>query len=124
MKIIKTTEYKKAQTNIKEPSRYSEDDQKQKAERGLAYPFNTLKERRDLILNTFKKDAITKGKTEADENDVQIANSRLINENKLIDDYSRPIPIEKLLQEKKVRWGIDCPLITKEELDQTLLTNI
>jgi len=121
MKIFKTANYKKAQEHLKYPPSYNEEYGRSRAEMDLSYPFSTLKQRRKILLNKFVEHAIQKGKTEATDEDVEFANSFLIRDLPN-DSYGRPRSLEKVLQEKKDRYGIEVIPITKEELNKMLFT--
>lgn len=121
MKILKTANYKKiSQEHLKYPPSYSTEYWRSKAEMNLSYPFSTLKQRREMLLNKFKEHAVKEGKREADDADVQFANSLLIRELPN-DSYGRPQSRDKVLQEAKDKYGIEVIPITKEELDQMLI---
>jgi len=123
MKILRTATYKKiSQEHLKYPPSYNEEYWRSKAEMNLSYPFSTLQKRKEMLLNKFKEHAIKEGKIEADENDVQFANSLLIRDLPN-DSYGRPQSVEKVLEEAKNRYGIEVIPVTKEELDNMLGQN-
>ncbi len=120
MKIIKSAKYKISQEHLEYPPSYNEEYWRSKAEMNLSYPFTTLQKRREVLLNKFKEHAIGEGKIEADQADIDFANSLLIRELPN-DSYGRPQSVEKVLQEAKERYGIEVIPVTKEELDQMLI---
>lgn len=122
MKIIKTANYKEAQEHLNYPPSYNEEYWRSKAEMNLSYPFSTLEQRRKVLLDKFVEHAVTEGKTEADEKDVQFANTFLIRELPN-DSYGRPQSRDKVLQEAKDKYGIEVIPVTKEELNQMLINN-